>query len=44
MNFPKLTHIAMFVGAMDVGKTEYLLEILETEYKIIFNLSSNNFR
>ena len=23
----------MFVGAMNVGKTEYLLKILETEYK-----------
>ena len=33
MNFPKFRHCAMFVGAMNVGKTEYLLRILETEYK-----------
>ena len=33
MNFPKFPHSAMFVGAMNVGKTEYLLRILETEYK-----------
>ena len=33
MNFPKFPHSAMFVGAMNIGKTEYLLEILETEYK-----------
>ena len=33
MNFPKFPHSAMFIGAMTVGKTEYLLIILETEYK-----------
>ena len=33
MNFPKFPHSAMFVGATNVGKTEYLLRILETEYK-----------
>ena len=33
MNFPKFPHSAMFVGCMNVGKTEYLLRILETEYK-----------
>ena len=33
MNFPKCTHIAMSVGAMNVGKAEYLLETLETDYK-----------
>ena len=33
MNFPKFPHCAMFVGATNVGKTEYLLRILETEYK-----------
>ena len=33
MNFPKFPHSAMFVGAMNVGKTEYLLRILETKYK-----------
>ena len=33
MNFPKFPHSTMFVGATIVEKTEYLLEILETEYK-----------
>ena len=33
MNFPKFPHSAMFVGARNVGKTEYLLRILKTEYK-----------
>ena len=33
MNFPKFPHSAMFFGAMNVGKNEYLLRILETEYK-----------
>ena len=33
MNFPKFPDSAMFVGATNVGKTEYLLRILETEYK-----------
>ena len=33
MNFPKFPHSAMFVGATNVGKTEYLLRILETIYK-----------
>ena len=33
MNFPKFPHSAMFVGAMNVGKTEYLIRILETDYK-----------
>ena len=36
MNFPKFPHSAIFVGAMKVGKTEYLLRMLETEYKINF--------
>ena len=36
MNLPKFPHSAMFVGCMNVGKTEYLLRILETEYKIHF--------
>ena len=38
MNFPKFPHSAMFVSAMNVGKTEYLLRILETEYKNHFEL------
>ena len=33
MSFQKFPHGAMSVGAMNVGKTEYLLRILETEYK-----------
>ena len=33
MNFPNFLHSAMFVGATNVGKAEYLLRILETEYK-----------
>ena len=33
MNFPKFPHSAMFVGATNVGKTEYLLKLLEAEYK-----------
>ena len=33
MNLPKFPHSVMFVGATNVGKTEYLLRILETEYK-----------
>ena len=33
MNFPKFFHSAMFVDATNVGKTEYLTRILETEYK-----------
>ena len=31
MNFPKFPQSAMLVGATNVGKTEYLLRILETE-------------
>ena len=33
MNFPKFPHSPMFVGATNVGKTEYLLRTPETEYK-----------
>ena len=34
MNLPKFPHSAMFiVGCTNVCKTEYLLRILETEYK-----------
>ena len=33
MNFPKFPHSTMFIGATNVGKTECLLRILETEYK-----------
>ena len=33
MKLPKFPHTAMFVSATDIGKTEYLLRILETEYK-----------
>ena len=33
MNLPKFPHIAMFVGVMACGKTEFLLRLVETEYK-----------
>ena len=33
MNLPKFPHSATFVCAMNVGKTEYLLRILDTKYK-----------
>ena len=33
MNFPKFPRSAMFIGAMNVGKTEHLLRKLETEYQ-----------
>ena len=33
MNFPKFPHVAMYVGATACGKTEYLLRLLETEYR-----------
>ena len=36
MNLPKFPHSAMFVGCTNVGKTEYLLRIIETEYKTHF--------
>ena len=39
MNFPKFPHSAMFVGATNVGKTEYLPRILETVYKNISEFS-----
>ena len=32
MNLPTFLHSAMFVGSTNVGKTEYLLRILETKY------------
>ena len=33
MNLPKFPHSAMFVGVTACGKTEFLLHLLETEYK-----------
>ena len=36
MDFPKFPHSAMFVGATNVGKTEYLLRILETIFKYLY--------
>ena len=33
MNLPKFLHSAMFVGVTACGKTEFLLRLLETEYK-----------
>ena len=39
MNIPKFPHSAMFVGSTNVGKTEYLLRMLETEYKSHFEFT-----
>ena len=33
MNLPKFPHSAMFDGVMACGKTEFLLQLLETVYK-----------
>ena len=33
MNVPKFPHSAMFVGVTACGKTEFLLQMLETKYK-----------
>ena len=33
MNPPKFPHSAIFVGVMARGKTEFLLQLLETVYK-----------
>ena len=33
MNLPNVPHSAMFVGVTACGKTEFLLRLLETEYK-----------
>ena len=33
MNFPKFPHSALFARATNVGKIEYLLRILKTNYK-----------
>ena len=33
MNLPKFPLSAMFVGVMACGKTEFLLRLLEIEYK-----------
>ena len=33
MNLPKFPHSAMFVGVTACGKTEFLLQLLETEHK-----------
>ena len=33
MNLPKFPHCARFVGVTACGKTEFLLRLLETEYK-----------
>ena len=38
MNLPKFPHPS-FVGCMNIGKTEYLLTILETEYKNHFEFT-----
>ena len=36
MNLPKFLHSAMFVGVTACGKTEFLLQLLETIYKSHF--------
>ena len=36
MNLPKFPHSAMFIGVMACGKTEFLLQLLETIYKSHF--------
>ena len=36
MNLPKFPHSAMFVGVTACGKTEFLLQLLETIYKSHF--------
>ena len=36
MNLPKFPHSAMFVGVTACGKTEFLLRLLETVYKNLF--------
>ena len=33
MNLPKFPHNAMFVGASNIGKTQYSLELIESKYK-----------
>ena len=33
MNLPKFPHSAMFIGVTAFGKTEFLLQLLETGYK-----------
>ena len=33
MNLPKFPHSAMFVGVMACGKTDFLLQLLETVYR-----------
>ena len=38
MNLSKFPHSAMFVDVTACGKTEFLLRLLETEYKTILNL------
>ena len=33
MNLPEFPHSAMFVGSTNIGKSEYLMRLIETEYK-----------
>ena len=37
MNLPKFPHSAMFVGVTACGKTEFLLQLLETVYNNHFD-------
>ena len=41
MNLPKFPHSAMFVGVTACGKTEVLLQLLETVYKKPFRIHSD---
>ena len=36
MDLPKVHHSAMFIGVTACSKTEFLLQLLETVYKIHF--------
>ena len=39
MNLPKFPHSAMFIGVTAFGKTEFLLQLLETIYKSHFEFT-----
>ena len=43
MNVPKYPRSAMFVSATNIGKTEHLLRILETEYSNSLSLCVQQF-
>ena len=39
MNLPKFPHCGVIVGVTACGKTEFLLQLLETEYKNHFEFT-----